>query len=777
MSLRNLSRPCVLAAIALAPATATAQTPPPATTAAAEASEDTGLGEIVVTAQRRSENQQSVPIAVTAVSGDDAVLLGVSNPQNLTQVVPGFQFQRNSSGAVPFLRGVGTSGSITGNEPSVAIFMDDVYIPSGKGAIFEFNNISSIEALKGPQGTLFGRNATGGVIHIHTKDPSLTEPTIDLNVGYANYDTKSGQLYASVPISDTLAINISAFGTDQSNGWGHNVLTGADVFTDKAWGVRGKVLYKPTTDFSALLSYVHAYRKSDQGMALRVVPGSYGYNNYSPEALGAGFYDAAANFKSIYVNKFDQVSLKLERDFTNATLRSISAYGEIDTTLDVDNDASPTNQIFATVPNWGHTFTQEFQLMSPEHSKLSWIIGAFYMHDTSFYKGISIGTAVAQSSTVPGGNGPGYYNFVQSTQVTNSVSAYAQTTAEILPETNLTIGFRYTLDSRKEQNAHSEIATAAGVPLVQNGVPSASPVFGSTTTFKDVTGRIALDHKFTPDLMAYIAYNRGFKSGVYNLSGYSFSTIAPLPAAQPEKLDAFSVGFKSEWFGHRVRLNAEAFYYDYSNIQVGGTAPPPNIGAILINGGKATIKGIDVDLTVAPTSNLELSASISVLDGKYDTFANGPTYFPLPPNAPIAIPAGCPAGTTYPADSINGAAQRLCNLAGNKTVFTPPFTSTVSAIYKVPTSFGGFDISANWQHGGNYFSDPDNLYLAKQPTYDLVNSSLRWTAPNGNYNIRVFVNNIFGEKYYSYLATATAAGVKYGPSAPRQYGISAGVHF
>lgn len=783
MGLRQISRPCILAAMAALPTMAAAQTdePAPVSSEAAapadEASEQQGLGEIIVTAQRRKESLQSVPIAVTAVSGESAELLGVSNPQNLAQVVPGFTFQRNSAGSLPFLRGVGTSGTIISNEPSVAIFVDDTYVTTGRAAIFEFNNIESIEALKGPQGTLFGRNATGGVIHVRTKNPSLTEATVDANIGYANYDTWSGQIYASVPLTESLAVNFSAFGTDQNKGWGRNVVSGEEVYTDESWGVRGKLLFEPTPDASVLISYTHAERRSDQGMALRVVPGFFGYANYSPEALGAGFYDAAVNYDNYYINKYDQASLKAEFTFDNAILRSISAYGEIDSYLDLDLDASPTNQSFSSTSNWGKTFTQELQLLSPEDSSLKWLLGMFYMYDKSYYGLAQIGIAVPGSSTVPGGEGPGNYNYNTSTQVTNSWSAFAQTTAEILPETNLTIGFRYTIDGRREQNAHSEVADANGNVAVSGGRRLASPIFGSKTTFKDITGRISLDHHFSRDLMVYAAYNRGFKSGVYNLVGYTNATIAPLPAVQPERLDAFSLGFKSEFFGRTVRLNAEAFYYDYSNIQVQTAVPPPNAGLILINGGQATIKGVDVDLTFAPTSRLQISGSISILDGKYDEFNNGPTFFPLPPNQPIAIPAGCPAGTVYPPDSNNGAAQVLCNLAGNDTVFTPPFTSTLSVIYTIPTAAGDFDLSANWQHGGNYFADPDNLVFARQPITDMVNSSIRWTSSNGHYNVKLWANNLLGEKSYSYVSTQGASGTKYSPAAPRTYGVSLGVTF
>jgi len=777
-----ISRTCfavALATTAFTPTAALAQSPSPV---AAQEQADGGLGEIIVTAQRRSENQQAVPIAISAVSEEDVTLLGVTDPQNLTQLVPGFTFQRNSSGALPFLRGVGSTGSIVGSEPSVAIFLDDVYIPTGKAAIFEFNNIESIEALKGPQGTLFGRNATGGVIHVHTKKPSLSDTVVDASIGYGNYDTWTGQLYASIPLSETVAVNLSAFGTKQNDGWGRNFVAqgavfvpGEKRFTNESWGINGKILFEPSDSFSALLSYMHADRKSDQGMALRVVPGTFGFNNYSPEALGMGFYDAAENFHSIGDSVYDLVSLKLERNFAGATLRSISAYGHINTKLLLDTDASPTNAQFADTPNWGKTFTQELQLMSPEGSSFNWIVGAFYMHDISFYSFNIIGTAPTGSAAFIGG--PGNYLRERSKQITNSISAFAQITKEILPDTKLTLGARYTLDSRKETGAGSEISNLDGVIFSVNGVPQASGPFGSKTNFEDATWRVSLDHHFSDDFMAYAAYNRGFKSGVYNLPGYSTASTGALPAVKPEQLDAFTIGFKSEWAGNRIRLNAEAFYYDYTNIQVQNAAPPPLVGTILINGGKATIKGFDIDLTVAPTSNLKISGSISVLDGKYDQFDNAPVYFPLPPGAPRPIPAGCPAGTTYPPDSANGGATRNCSLAGNKTIMTPPFTSTVSVIYTIPTMLGEFDLSANWQHGGNFFSEPDNNPTAKQPSYDLVNASVRWTSSNGKYDVRLWANNILKEEYYSYVSSQTRSGVKYAPAAPRTYGVTFGFHY
>jgi len=173
------------------------------TPAAAEASTEGGVEEIVVTAQKRSENLQSVPIAISAVTAERAAKLGVTDGQSLISLVPGLNFQRQSNSSIPYIRGIGTSVGQTGNEPSVAFYVDDVYIPAGSASILNFNSIDRIEVLKGPQGTLFGRNATGGVVSIYTKNPTH-DLHMDVSAGYANYNTFSGSAYISGGLTDTL---------------------------------------------------------------------------------------------------------------------------------------------------------------------------------------------------------------------------------------------------------------------------------------------------------------------------------------------------------------------------------------------------------------------------------------------------------------------------------------------------------------------------------------------------------------------------------------------
>ncbi|WP_162806312.1 TonB-dependent receptor [Sphingosinicella terrae] len=735
---------------------------------ASETGTQGGLEEIVVTAQRRAENLQDIPLSVATVTADVAQQVGVTSPENVSVLVPSVTMQRQASGFAPFIRGVGSTSTFIGNEPSVAIFMDDMYIPTGNAAVFEFNNIEQVEVLKGPQGTLFGRNATGGVIHIRTRRPSY-ETTVDATIGYGNYDTLTAQLYASTGLSDNVAINISGFYVDQNDGWGRNVTDGRDVYWNESWGIRSRLLWEPSDRTEVLISGGYTTRRSDQGMASRVAPGFFGFAGYSPEALGADFYDGAYSAErggQFYDTEFWSLTGRVSHEFDNATLVSITSYSETDTYFEIDLDAAPANILSADVTNWAHTFTQEIQLLSSSDSDVRWIIGGYFMKDTSRFSLEAFGLGI------PAAFGPGARQLEQAQQDSWSISGFAQATYEILPRTNLTIGLRYTSDHREETDGGAAIVSATGAPLVVAGP------FSSDVTFSNLTGRFAIDYQVTDDFMVYAAFNRGFKSGVYNLPGYSVATGAPLPPVEPEELDAYSIGFKSEFWNRRIRLNVEGFYYDFTNIQFQNNVPPPNVGTILSNAGAATIKGVDIDLSFAPTDRLTISASASIIDGEYDEFPDGPTFFPLPPNAPIAIPAGC-GFTAYPTGGPGvPMAQRVCDLSGNNTVNTAPFSSTVSLLYNLPTiNAGEFDFVLSWNHGGGYYTEPDNLSFARQPKYDLVNASIRWTAPSENYDLRLWVNNIFEEEYYAYIQHSGTSGTKYSPAAPRTYGITLGVHF
>jgi iron complex outermembrane receptor protein len=251
------------------------------------ASDQGGLNDIVVTAQKRSESLQKVPISITALTAEKLSEAHITNNAQLAALTPGLFFSQSTIGAQPWLRGIGNSSGVPGNEPAVATYVDGVYRPSPVSAWFSYNGIERLEIEKGPQGTLFGRNAAGGVINIVTKDPGMT-PELKLNAGYGNYDTFSGSFYGSTGIGDTLAADLSVSGSKQNEGFGKDLQTGADIFINNNLSARTKIVWRPTSKTRVVFTADYDYTRSEQGVVLMVLPGTTSNSGFTHVG---GFYD------------------------------------------------------------------------------------------------------------------------------------------------------------------------------------------------------------------------------------------------------------------------------------------------------------------------------------------------------------------------------------------------------------------------------------------------------------------------------------------------------
>src|SRR5260221_270302 len=246
------------------------------------------LVQITVTAQRRVENAQKIPISVAPITPDAALNAGAVSTDMLAQLVPGVQMGHEIDSATTFIRGIGPNSNGTGEESSVAVYLDDIYIPTGDATIFRLNAISGIDVLKGPQGTLFGRNATGGVIQVHTKDPQF-DPSADFEGGYGNYGTFTGNAYVTGKVIEDVATNLAVYIADQQNGWGHDVVTGQEAFTAEDWGIRNKWLWTPTSSTRILLAGNFAYTRVEVGLGFNQIRqfAAAGGHGYCPGEGGA----------------------------------------------------------------------------------------------------------------------------------------------------------------------------------------------------------------------------------------------------------------------------------------------------------------------------------------------------------------------------------------------------------------------------------------------------------------------------------------------------------
>jgi iron complex outermembrane receptor protein len=690
-----------------------------------------GLEEIVVTAQKRAQNLQDVPIAVSAVTSNQLASTGVENLLQLATAVPGLSIGNIGSEAEIYLRGVGTNGGAAGQENAVAVFVDGVYMPSQASANYSFGDIDRIEVLKGPQGTLYGRNATGGAINIITRTPSFT-PELEGEVGYGNLDTVSGKLYATAGLGDKIAADFALTYNNQHGGFGRNLTTGADANTLRSWGVRSKVLFKLTDNIHLTLGADDTVNAGSMGVD---------YREYSPQSrqfltgqLGwpYGFWDTQTDFNPSFYTRNSGGSARVDVDVGWANLTSISAYRNVHAFegFDVADNSLSTFHAFINETNW--QYTEELQLASSDHSKLKWIVGLFYLDassgDDPFHiNGALFSPAFSDEITHPN-------------QLTTSYAGYGQATYEFLPQTNLTVGARDTNDKRTLK------ATGYVVLLDGTTVPAFAPQ-NRSTTFNHPTWRLSLDHKFSQEYLVYASFSTGFHSGVYVTTG------APTgPVVKPETLAAYEIGAKTTFLNERLQVNASAFHYDYNNLQV---SIVQGASENLLNAGKAEIYGLDMDLAAKLTRDLTLRWGAELLHDRYLSF----------PDAPCSsVNNSFPFGNNIVA----------CDAAGNKLNRSPDYSFNVAAEYDVPLAGGHLETTLGVYQNGGFYWNPDNRL--RQRAYEVTNGQIKWSAPGGTYFVRVHAENVFNTKYFTFGSGEPTGDLAAGAPG-RTFGVAFGVKY
>lgn len=685
------------------------------------------LEEVLVTAQRKSESLQEVPISVNAVSGELMANLGLKTSVDLPQVVPALTFITTGPAGTPFLRGVGSNAGNPNDEPSVATYVDGVYIASPSGSLQYFNNLERVEVLKGPQGTLFGRNTTGGVIHYVTKDPS-SDPELNLSLGYGNYDTWEGGVYASAGLTDNLAADIAFQAYDQGEGWGELTTTGEEIRADQYSSARTKWVFTPTDRLT--LKLAADYSDYDTSMLIYTMPkGVPGIDGLPP---AKDFYDSRSliTYKNHGAPGVDieQVggSLHLMYDMNDLRFVSITAYRETEGDYWPEADATPLPAVEGYLPRSVDTWSQEFQLMSTGDSWLDWVAGVYLYDNEAGYDKVEFsGLAFSQ----PPFSGIGSFESV-SQQKTESWSAYLQGTAEIFTNTDLTLGIRYT---DEEQSVEWSVF----------GTPVPSP---DDKGYDDSTWRVALNHSLNDDIMIYASMNRGIKGGGFDL-------LSPgADGFDPEELDAWEVGLKSELLNRTLRFNAAYFYYDFQNIQV-QIIPAGTQGIVqTTNAAAATIQGLDIDFQYLVTENLTLSGGAAWMDGEYDDFKDT---------------------VSYPRSPREGFPESI-DASGNDTIRTPDFTGNLTAEYRIRSGMGDFPATLTVSHNSGFYFGADNRL--EQEEYTLVNATFGWRSSDDKYGVTLWGRNLTDEEYWT-QGVPSGLGDLVAPAAPMTYGVRFDVSF
>ncbi|MPS68274.1 MAG: TonB-dependent receptor [Novosphingobium sp.] len=702
-----------------------------------------GLQEIIVTAQRRAENLQEVPIAITAVGSEALQSSGISETNTLTQAVPAVQFSRSGASGLFFVRGVGTTNASIGDEGSNAFYVDGVYMPDLSSTVMQFNNIERIEVLKGPQGTLFGRNAFGGLIHVITREPG-DHLEASGQVGYANYDTIQGQAYLGGPITDRISADIALTGYDQRDGWGRNVTLDRDIKKMRYWGARSKIVLRASDDVKFVLS--GDYYDTDDNTAVGwsvdedylVVGG----------IRSIGSMDTASNDYSLTQLTNWGVSLTGEADLGFATLTSISSLRDSKNRSDFDVDATQVPYMRIAFTSGSRAYQQELRLASSDTEPLSWQIGAFYLRSEVFNRARFTGLAL-------GGLTSGQY--IDATLDTDSYAAFGEVTYALTSTTKLTGGVRYTKDQRRLGGGYAALAN----DVVGVLIPTDDKI-----SYGKFTWRAAIRQELSDDVSVYASYNRGFKAGTYSLQN------PQLPPVQPQYINAYEIGVKSELFDRALRLNASVFHYDITNYQVRSAAVGTIGTAALLNAASVKVDGLDVDFEAAPTDGLRIFGGFTWLDSRFhyfgptDTLAGAPFIYPNPAICD-ATGTRAPGMTTGP--QAGGFKTCFGDASGFQTPTAPDFSASLGASATIPLGeVQQLRVNMMGSYNSGFPFETDGVL--KQDEYMLLNGSIEY-RPTEKWGLEFWMKNISDTKYFQ-QKISTGLGATTARAAPRTYGAT-----
>ena len=727
-------------------AQATEAAPPSENTPAASGSG--GLQDIIVTAQRRSERLQDVPIAVSAFTSESLATNRVSTTEDLKFSVPSLNYNAQAGFAVPYLRGIGTDITQPNSDPSVATYVDGVFLSNDAGTIVSLLGVERIEVLLGPQGTLYGKNAVGGAINIVTRTPT-DELEGQVSLGTGNYDRFEGSGYVSGPVASNLYAGIYATGMRRDSYYNHRVpvkqrLVNGTPSYEHSWGVRGKLVYEQDA-LRVVASLEHSEGASaDAGILQNIQPTSLGV------AAGAEFVNdrhVSSNNGAVFNKPTATMAiLRAELDLDWSRLISISGYRNLK--VDIASDFDGTTASFVNLialPSAAKTYSQELQLQSSPGSDIVWVVGAYGSYDNAGFLPTGVATEILFAPVL----GPGAFANISTSRVkTKSWAAFAQATVPLGESFRLTVGGRYSHDYKK-MISRNEFA-----PVVDGEL---GPVFG-TVIFPNhkadwgaFTPKVTLDYK-TGGTMLYATYAKGYKPGTFNVA----APTTPGPVS-PESLQSFEVGTKSDLLNGRLRFNTAAYYYKFKNIQVQVNAQETGSLAILQNGARAEAYGFEASLLAQITDELVFEGSTALEHTEYKRFENFAGYvFGQTPSP------GNPLGY--------GNTPATINASGNNMVRAPKLVTNASLRYKKELANGDtIGADGSWYHNDGFYWEASNQL--RQPAYDVFNASINYSTAASGWSFTGWMKNIANKRFYN-TQMMSDFGIVTNDADPRTYGIT-----
>ncbi len=667
------------------------------------------LEEVIVTATRREESLQDMALSITAITENDLQDRGVTSFTEIQKIATSLFLDQpsNMTTAQLFVRGVGTAGN-TSTDPSVGVVYDGVYQLRQGSAFTELYDVARVEVLRGPQGTLFGKNTTAGVISINTVNPYLDAFSGKVQGVLGSEDAQELRGVLNIPlIKDTLGLRIGAY-TAERDGYTKNVFIGEDTRNVDRQGYRAKLLWQATDNFDVVLQAEKTEQESDvdQGV-VKYAPDSS--PDLPPVSLGR-----AQQQHSESKDDVERYIMTINWGIGNHTLKSISAWEEIETFLlqDRDGTAVDSQRLFSNPQT--DIFTQELQLSSQFDGPFNYILGVFYQDED----------LVSPTKFSVAGGDPFIVNLTERTQ--ESMAAFGNVTYEFTDQFNISAGARYTDDEKK--------GPSDGVDYEKN--------------FEEWTYSLKLRYHLDDARMLYVAYDYGFKSGGINRStaGGSFPTFW-----EPEFADNYEIGIKSQWLDDRLRLNAALFYTLFDDFQVTQSLADLATTAIT-NAGEVTSTGIEADFIAFLTSNFNISGSVAYVETEYDEYEGAPCdrFSPQP---------GCVDGTI--------------DLSGETKDHAPEWIVNLGAEYR-----NALTDSLEWFVRGDLsYRDDQNLDptlnpVHEQDAYTLYSARAGVAAADGQWQVTVWGKNLGDEEYVTWSLYNSFSHLQKYQGVTRMYGVT-----
>jgi iron complex outermembrane receptor protein len=739
-----------------------------------------GIAEIVVTAQRRAENLQRVGLAVSAVTGSDLTKAGITQPDDLGKLIPAVQMQPSAGSSVSiYLRGVGAQSGNAYAENAIAFNFGNVYIGRPTATVGTFFDLERVEVVKGPQGTLYGRNATGGAINVLPRRPSLSNFGGFLEGEYGNYDSKRVAAGVNLPLGDKAALRLAGQVVDRDG----YLSDGTQDEVGRA--LRASFLVEPTRGWSALL-IADYFRQRGKGQGSVLAPGSRfpagtGGNTAPPleDRIGAsdplstaalsayaatlgsppfcgGFGNGVRSGcvitprnDSFLDNEFWGVSATIEGDLGFGTLTIIPAYRRTNTN---ENGYIPGFQIRKTEETEQRSL--EMRLTSNADQRLRYVLGGFlYKEEQNADNFFTLGLLSTNRFTP--------------NLDTTSKAVFGQLTFDVSDKFRLIAGARYTNETKDAvtRNAAGALPGPVTPPL---GAP-----FTGALEFEKVTWKAGVELDAGPRSLVYANVATGFKAGGF------FTALPPANTFAPEELTAYTIGAKNRFFDNKLQLNFEAFYWDYKDQQitfVGGVPTNNGIqsGGITVNAGQATIYGVDIDLLFAPTSRDRFTANLQYLKGKYDTLV-----FDAFSGTGGTLRQGCAVtGSRLANPGVNAARLYTTDCSGQPTLNSPRWSAVAG--YEHVFQLGGFDLTAGARTRieSSRWLGLSYLPEMRQGGYMMSDVYLTLENPNKTWSLTGFINNVEDETVLSNAGLKPIVDVVYvALRPPRTYGVRANFKF